>query len=149
MAVAFGTSHDLESTAVKVATEAGVLVVTSMGNEGAGAYVAGSPGTLNESLAVAAVDSELAGFPAVTISGAVTSTGLVANGADVASPITGQLVDVGLGCDAADYTGTSGKIALSTRGVCDRIARAEFGQQAGALAVIMINMTFRVAALRR
>ena len=52
------------------------------GQRGAGAYVAGSPGTLNESLAVAAVDSELAGFPAVAISGAVTSAGLVANGAD-------------------------------------------------------------------
>ena len=137
----FGTAHDLESTAVKVATDAGVLVVTSMGNEGEGAYVAGSPGTLNESLAVAAVDSELAGFPAVTITGAVTSTGLVANDADVASPITGQLADVGLGCEAADYTGTSGKIVLSTRGVCARTDRAEFGQQAGALAVIMINDT--------
>jgi minor extracellular serine protease Vpr len=135
----FGGANGLEATAVSNATEAGVLVVTSAGNDGPGSYVVGSPSSSNDSLSVAAVDTEFATFPGVTISGAANATGLVANDAEITSPITGQLVDLGLGCDEAAYTAASGKIALTTRGVCDRVARLQYGQAAGALAVIMIN----------
>ena len=46
-----------------------------------------------------------------------------------------------LGCDPAEYVaaGVAGKIAVVQRGVCARVARAIFGQQAGAAAVVMIN----------
>ncbi len=48
-------------------------------------------------------------------------------------------MDVGLGCDAADYADAAGKVVISTRGTCDRADRAKLGQAAGAVAVIMIN----------
>jgi subtilisin family serine protease len=135
----FGTANDLETAAIDNATTAGVLVVASAGNEGPGAYTTGSPASADSALSVAAVDAEFAAFPGVRISGAVTGSAIVANQAPVPAPITGALLDVGLGCDAADYAGAAGKVVVSTRGTCDRVARAGFGQQAGALAVIMIN----------
>ncbi len=135
----FGTRDDLGDVAIRTATSAGVLVVTSAGNAGAGAYLVGGPSTSDDALSVAALDAEYASYPGVTITGAVTSTGINANDAPLADPVTGTLVDVGLGCDPADYAGVAGKIALTTRGSCDRIARAQLGQEAGAIAVIMVN----------
>src|SRR5256885_7641476 len=48
---------------------------------------------------------------------------------------------VSLGCDPTEYTaaGVSGKLVVTARGTCARVARAIFGQQAGAAAVAMIN----------
>src|SRR5262249_145853 len=48
---------------------------------------------------------------------------------------------VSLGCDPAEYVaaGVAGKLVVTVRGVCARVARAIFGQQAGAAAVAMIN----------
>jgi hypothetical protein len=50
---------------------------------------------------------------------------------------------VSLGCDPAEYVnqGAAGKIVVVQRGVCARVARAIFGQKAGAKAVVMINNT--------
>ncbi len=137
----FGTNTGLERTVIQNATEAGSLIVASAGNAGGSAYIVGGPASINETLAVAAVDRELAKFPGVDITGAVTTSGLVANSLEVTTPITGELVDLGLGCDAAAYAAASGKIALTTRGTCDRVDRVKFGQEAGANAVIMINTT--------
>ena len=66
-------------------------------------------------------------------------TALNANEVDLAAPITGKLVDARPGCEIGDYADAAGKIALTVRGDCDRAERARLGQQAGALAVIMIN----------
>ncbi len=137
----FGTVGGLDTQAVDNATAGGVLVVSAAGNEGPGAYVTGSPGSADTGLSVAAMDASQPTFPGIDFSGGVTAHALNANGATLSS-ITGQLVAVsgdGLGCSAADYAGTAGKIVLTTRGVCARIDRATFGQQAGALAVIMVN----------
>ncbi len=48
---------------------------------------------------------------------------------------------VSLGCDPAEYTaaGVTGKLVVTARGTCARVARAIFGQLAGAAAVAMIN----------
>jgi subtilisin family serine protease len=48
---------------------------------------------------------------------------------------------VSLGCDRNEYTaaGVTGKLVVTQRGTCARVARAIFGQQAGAAAVVMIN----------
>ncbi|HEY5821960.1 MAG TPA: S8 family serine peptidase [Propionibacteriaceae bacterium] len=134
-----GTRDNLDDQAIKTATEAGVLVVTSAGNDGPGAYLVGAPSTSDTALSVAAVDAELATYPGAAISGAATAKGLIANQVALTTPITGELVDLGLGCDPADYAAVAGKIALTTRGTCDRVDRAKFGQEAGAKAVIMIN----------
>ena len=140
LGTALGSPEDVLGAAIRTATRAGVLVVAAAGNSGAGAYVTDSPGSLNEALSVAAVDAELRQFPGFAITGAVTDTGLNANEVDLAAPITGELVDARPGCDLADYADAAGKIAVTVRGGdCNRADRAQLGQQAGALAVIMIN----------
>ena len=72
-----------------------------------------------------------------------------ANGYAFSGPFTGQiavitdnpatLADESLGCAVSDYAPAAGKIAVVNRGTCARVARAVFGQQAGAIAVIMVN----------
>lgn len=54
---AYGTKNDLTADAITAATKAGVLVVVAAGNQGAGAYLAGSPSTADAALSVAAVSS--------------------------------------------------------------------------------------------
>jgi len=48
---------------------------------------------------------------------------------------------IALGCSPADYAGSTGKIVVTMRGVCARVDRAIYGQQAGAAAVVMVNST--------
>ena len=50
---------------------------------------------------------------------------------------------VSLGCNPAEYAGATGKIVVTVRGTCARVARAIYGQQAGAVAVVMINTATR------
>lgn len=137
----FGTATGVEAAAIDAATAAGVLVIATTGNEGAGAYLTSSPGSANAAISVAAVDATSPTLPAATITTASTGalSALVANGADMSTPITGEIVFVGYGCDPDDYDDTAGKIALSVRGGCDRVDRAIYADAAGALASIMIN----------
>jgi minor extracellular serine protease Vpr len=46
---------------------------------------------------------------------------------------------VSLGCSKAEYAGTAGMVVVTKRGTCARVARAVFGDEAGAAAVVMIN----------
>jgi hypothetical protein len=71
-----------------------------------------------------------------------------ANGATFTDGSTWPLVELkkadgtlSLGCIAADYTAqnVANKVVITQRGTCARVARAIFGQQAGAKAVIMVN----------
>jgi subtilisin family serine protease len=141
----FGGADGLDTMAADAAALAGVVVVASAGNEGPSAYVAGSPGTAARTLGVAALDASLPSFPAASIDTTPATKGLVANGVAISTPITalvkvvGDATSIGLGCDAADYANTAGAIVVTLRGVCDRIARAKFGQASGAVAVIMVN----------
>jgi minor extracellular serine protease Vpr len=143
----YGGDDSLDSIASDAAAQSGVIVVAAAGNEGSSAYVAGEPGSASRVLDVAAVDSSFAQFPAATIDTTPAVTGLIANGVALDPAITAPVVvvpggapgTIGLGCDAADYAGASGAIVVTTRGVCDRVARAQLGQAAGAVAVIMVN----------
>ena len=138
---AWGTPDDPIALAIDEATAAGVLVVVSAGNDGPNAYQVGGPSTANTALSVAAADVANETLPAVAVTGGVTISGLNSNLWDYATsgPIVGELVDVGLGCDLADYAATAGKIAVTTRGACDRVIRAIHATDAGALGVIFIN----------
>jgi hypothetical protein len=80
--------------------------------------------------------------------GPATVQTINANGATFTDGSTWPLVELkkadgtlSLGCIAADYTAqnVAGKVVITKRGTCARVARAIFGQQAGAKAVIMVN----------
>ncbi|MCU1358787.1 MAG: hypothetical protein JWN99_76 [Ilumatobacteraceae bacterium] len=134
----FGAADDPIALAVDAASAAGVMMVVSAGNEGTGAYVVGGPSTANSALSDAA-DDALAMSPAVDVTGAVTTVGQNSNAVEVAAPLTGELVKAGLGCTPDDFASAAGKIAVTVRGTCDRVARAQLGTTAGALGVIFIN----------
>ncbi len=136
----WGTATDPIALAIDNATKLGVLSVVSAGNAGPNAYLVGGPSTANTALSVAAADTSSATLPGVAITGDVTFTAQNSNAYDWSTgAISGVTIDVGLGCDPADYVGTTGMIVVAHRGVCDRVTRAVLGSQAGAAAVVFVN----------
>lgn len=136
----WGEANGPLELAIDNATKLGVLSVVSAGNSGPNAYLVGGPSTANTALSVAAIDASSPTLPGVAITGGLTLSGQNSNAFDFAgASISGVTVDVGLGCDAADYVGTAGMIVVTHRGVCNRIDRAILGSTAGAAAVIFVN----------
>jgi len=144
----FGTKDTPDAVAVNNASRDGVIVVSSSGNEGHAPYMTGSPGSGTRGISVAATDPTQ-GFPGanIAIAGGPTLTAIDANGIPVnglTAPIKvlrNSSGGISLGCDPAEYTaaGVAGDIVVTKRGTCARVARAIFGEQAGAAAVIMVN----------
>jgi subtilisin family serine protease len=144
----YGSSSDPDAVASDNAAADGVIVVASAGNNGPNPYVDGSPATASGAISVAANDPTQS-FPGVDIALASGSTlhGTDANGIPVnglTAPIKVLKTSSGsisLGCDPNEYTaaGVAGDIVVVRRGTCARVARAIFGQEAGAAAVIMVN----------
>jgi minor extracellular serine protease Vpr len=149
----FGNEDDADAEASENAVNSGVVVVASSGNAGTIPYVAGTPSTGEKTISVAAVDSHPS-FPGEALALVPTGgiTALDANGIPAADGSSLQVVvlpnlkgtgsgGVSLGCDPAEYTaaGVKGKLVVAVRGVCGRVARAVYGQQAGAAAVALIN----------
>lgn len=152
----YGTVDDPASVAASNAAAKGIVVVASAGNAGPNPYLAGSPGAGNGVISVAANDST-ATFPGANLTlGGETINAINANDADLAvgpydvvvltdDPDT-EAANEALGCAVSDYTdagisaaASTPQIAVTTRGDCARVARAAYGQQAGADAVVMIN----------
>jgi subtilisin family serine protease len=150
----FGSPDSPDAVAAENAAQDGVIVVASSGNEGPNAYMTGDPASGNDVISVAANDPTQT-FPAaimnLTPGGSVTA--INANGWSplpsgsehvrvIWTDATHQVVS--LGCSVADDT-ADGPIAPNTfivvrRGApCARMAKAIYGQQAGAAGVIMIN----------
>jgi minor extracellular serine protease Vpr len=150
LGASFGTEDTADAEASENAVNAGVVVVASSGNSGTVPYVAGNPSTGEKAISVAAMDSHTS-FPgealALVPTGAITA--LDANGILAANMTSLQVVvlkgtgpgGISLGCNPAEYVaaGVTGKLVVTVRGNCARVARAIFGQQAGAAAVAMIN----------
>jgi len=145
----FGSPDSAEALAATNAVRSGVVVVASAGNSGQVPYITGSPASGDGAISVAAVDST-ASFPGATLSLSTgkTVTALNANAATFADGTSWPVVvlrnangTTALGCTAADYDPAvvAGKIVVTKRGVCARVARAVYGQKAGAAAVVMIN----------
>jgi subtilisin family serine protease len=145
----FGRSNSPDAVAATNASKDGVIVVSSSGNAGSNPYMAGTPGVAENTLAVAALDANQT-FPGASmkLSTGPTLTAINANGATFADGTTLPVKvlktssgAISLGCDPAEYTaaGVTGDIVVTKRGTCARVARAIFGQQAGAAAVIMVN----------
>jgi subtilisin family serine protease len=148
----FGSKDDPSAQATTNAVKAGIVVATSAGNSGLNQYIVGSPSTADGAISVAAIDGT-SQFPGATITlpdGVITA--INANGYSFAGPVTYSIKvikndtttatrDESLGCSVADFGGPlpANTIAVVNRGVCARVAKAIFGQQAGAAAVVMVN----------
>ncbi len=145
----FGSPADPSAVASDNAAKDGVIVVASAGNSGPNPYITGSPASGTGAISVAASDPTQS-FPGVTmaLSTGPTIGGINANGAPIPAggvtlPVkvlkTGS--QISLGCDPQEYldAGVTGKLVIVQRGICARVARAVFGQQAGAAAVLMVN----------
>jgi minor extracellular serine protease Vpr len=150
---AFGSADDASAEASTNVAKAGMIVVASAGNNGPNQYITGSPATGTGAISVAANDSTTS-FPgasmAISTDGSITA--INANGATFANgtvlPVAVLRTSypngpVSLGCDPAEYGnypgGVAGKLVVTLRGTCARVARAIFGEKAGAAAVAMIN----------
>jgi subtilisin family serine protease len=148
----FGSKDDPSAEAATNAAKAGVIVVASAGNSGANQYITGSPGTADGAIAVAANDSVL-DFPGATITlpSGPPIEAINANGYSFPGPVNYTIrvitddpatptVDESIGCSVASFGALPpNSIAVVNRGVCARVAKAIFGQQAGAAAVVMVN----------
>jgi minor extracellular serine protease Vpr len=148
----FGTEDDADAEASENAVEAGIVVAAASGNSGPIPYVTSDPGSGEKAISVAAMDSHDS-FPgeALTLSPSGSIVALDANGIPAGNGSLAVVVlpdtkgtgtaGVSLGCDPAEYVaaGVTGKLVVTARGTCARVARAIFGQQAGAAAVAMIN----------
>lgn len=152
---AFGRSDDPDAVAASNAVAAGVVVVASAGNSGQNPYITGSPATGQGVVSVAAVDSTST-FPGASLEvGAKSFSAINANGAALPAGNFKVLVladdpdtaeNEALGCSTSAFekagfsiTDKSLKIAVVDRGTCARVAKAIYGEQAGASAVLMVN----------
>ena len=146
----FGSADDPSAVASTNAAKAGVIVVTSAGNSGPSQYITGSPGTGEGAISTAATDPA-ASFPGATITfGSTTIQAVNAN--EFALPptssytiatiedIVGTPENESLGCSVGAFgTLPANAMAVVVRGTCARVAKAIFGQKAGAKAVVMVD----------
>lgn len=143
----FGTARDADEIAAANATHAGIVVVAASGNSGPIPYITSSPAASATAISVAAVDSH-ASYPGAQVS---LDNGQVelqdSNGAQVPGGALPIVVlrnsdgTISLGCDESQYVDSqiAGRLVVTTRGVCARIVRAQYGQAHGAAGVVMIN----------
>ena len=147
----FGRANEPDAVAASNAVGAGVVVVASAGNSGSAPYITGAPGAGDGVVAVAAVDSTET-FPGAQLgfSTGTSVSAILANNEELPSGSLEVVVvrdaagGVGLGCDveqfrAAGIVEGGSQLAVVSRGECARVAKAIFGQQAGAAAVLQIN----------
>lgn len=148
----FGGQDDPTTVAANNAVHAGTAVIASAGNSGPNAYMVGSPSTGDRVLSAAAMDGTVPTYPGAhfALSNGKSLDALNANGQPFANGTTLPVVvvkdatepgGVSLGCSVAAFqaANVAGKLAVVQRGTCARVAKAIYGQQAGAAAVAMIN----------
>ena len=148
----FGRADDADAVAASNAVGAGVVVVTSAGNSGPNPYLVGSPSTGEGVISTSAVDSTEK-FPGASIafSNGTTLGAINANGASLSGlPAMKTVIvkdsagGISLGCSPEVFTAAGivpggNQLAVIQRGDCARVAKAIYGQQAGAAAVLMVN----------
>jgi minor extracellular serine protease Vpr len=152
----FGTPDSPDAVASTNAARDGVIVIASSGNSGPNAYMTGTPASSPGALSVAASDPTQT-FPGATLSltkadlsSGGSLTAIVANGFSPLPPgpfslkvIFSAPGTISQGCSAAADGGANSlppnTFIVVARGTCARVAKAIFGQQAGAAGVIMVN----------
>ncbi len=141
----FGNYADPDAVATNNLVGAGVVVVASAGNEGAVPYITGAPAVASKAISVAALDA-VPTLPMATIDLTAGNEPGVNMNAHPGLPV-GATLDVledgsggvKLGCDAADFIGTSGKIVAVKRGDCAFVDKGALAVDAGAVGIIVIN----------
>mgnify|MGYP000920886711 CR=1 FL=1 len=150
----FGSPDDPDAVAASNAVAAGVVVVASAGNSGHSPYITGSPASGQGVISVAAMDTasnlqsaslqfgDGSTVDAINANGASLPAGSFRVVALTDDPTTAE--NEALGCSPGAYSsalpaGDLLTIAVVSRGTCARVAKAIYGQQAGADAVLMIN----------
>ena len=140
--------------------DAGVVVVTSIGNSGAnGIYSASAPGVGRKVIGVGSIDNSHIGVPSFilnpggTVIGYTPLSGTATAAGPPAPPTTGttpEIVFVGRGCVDGDLAtpgnqtdpylaDPAGKVALIVRGVCSFNEKYDRAATAGAVGVIVQN----------
>ncbi len=118
----------------------GMVVVASIGNSGdSGLYSAGAPGLGENVIGVASFDNTHVFLPYFEVNG--TKVGYVTMTFSPAPPTSGsgEIVDVGLACEALPADSLTGKVALAARGSCAFGVKAVNAIAAGADAVLVSN----------
>jgi subtilisin family serine protease len=153
----FGQADSPDSVAATNAAKDGVIVVSASGNNGPNPYMTSSPGAAAGTLSVAANDPTQS-FPGATLQPSTggTVSAINANGFAFPSPHTYNVrvmtAPNNLGCSgpppaaaADDYanagitTFPANTLVVVDRGICARVAKAIYGQDHGAAAVLMVN----------
>jgi subtilisin family serine protease len=148
----FGATDTPDAVAASNAAKDGVIVVASSGNEGSNPYVTGDPASGSGVISAAASDPTQT-FPAANLmltkadsSSDGTLTAIDANGFSPlpAGPFHIQVLYsspgvISLGCSGQDPPIPANTFIVVARGVCARVAKAIFGEEAGAAGVIMVN----------
>jgi minor extracellular serine protease Vpr len=138
-----------EAVAADNLSDAGVVVVASIGNSGANGgqlWSAGSPGVGRNVIGVASFDNRKATLPAFSIGGTLYSYNR-ASGSLATVPTSGSFDLVATGtptttsdaCAALPAGSLTGKVALIRRGTCGFYVKALNAQHAGAAGVVLYN----------
>jgi subtilisin family serine protease len=140
---AYGQEQDDSSVALDNLVRAGVVAVTSAGNNADRPFIAGSPSTAARVISVAqtALPDDVL-YSIGTTAGAVRYAKLQSWSPAPSAVITAPLAqpDDVEGCQPEDFADfPAGAIALIRRGSCDATLKASNAQAAGAVAVIIWN----------
>ncbi|MGZ3795587.1 MAG: S8 family serine peptidase [Pseudobdellovibrionaceae bacterium] len=149
----YGNPHTLYNTAVKNLVRGGTVVVASAGNSGDKSYITGSPAVVDDAISVASsVDNMNQNiiFPTVQfifnnqVLNAESSEGTITKPLEEIPVLKGEVITVGLA--DADFAPAlkdqiKGKVALVDRGHVPFSEKIQRAQDAGAIAVIMVNNT--------
>src|SRR5438132_3547010 len=143
-----GGSHgfqDLLTIAVDNLDEANMVFAVAAGNSGPGHFTVESPGSAARALAAgASTVPHFVGTP-VTVAGKPSIGAASGEFATVKTDLTAPLgvvlsgTSLSLACDALAASSLNGKIALVSRGTCTFSTKIRNAQNAGALAILVVN----------
>jgi len=138
--------EDRYATLLNRVAAAGLIIVTSAGNNGPDPTSISSPGAIAETIAVGSSENDrIPTNPSVVMLPSTRFSGVPATNSDEATAIQGKMVDVstigndGLGCVPFTAGSLTGKIALIQRGTCNFEDKFNYAKDAGAVGVVMIN----------
>ena len=134
---------DVEVQAVERATQAGMLVTVSAGNNGTNASTISSPGTAPDAITAGAQRNDRTFSASVQVAGVSAFLAVPGNGPNSSSPIASTVADVtqqdasGLACNALPSGSFSNKVVLILRGSCAFATKIKNAAAAGASAVLV------------